>query len=84
MIKNKKRKRADTTIMFYKCELCNHVTTSRTSLTIHTRSSKHLLNNYDKHPNHEHDVEHYNGLLMNEKMDDFKLDEKMFDCIKDF
>ncbi len=29
-------------------------------------------------------MEHYNGLLMNENTDDFKLDEEMFDCIKYF
>jgi hypothetical protein len=83
MMENKKRKRADT-IMFYKCELCNHVTTSKTSLATHTRSVKHLMNNYDKHPNHEHDMCNYTGLLMNEKLDDFKLDEKMFACVIDF
>ena len=68
MMENKKRKRADN-IMFYKCHLCNHVTTSKTSLAIHTRSMKHLLNKYDKHPNHEHSMDDYIGLLMNEKLE---------------
>ena len=76
MMGNKKRKRADT-IMFYKCELCNHATTSKTSLATHTRSVKHLMNNYDKHPNHEHDMYDYIGLLMNEKLDDFIVNDEM-------
>ena len=80
---NNKRKRKDS-IMFYKCYVCNHVTTNRTCLTVHTRSLKHLINNYEKHKNHEHDIEDYNGLLINEKLDDFKVDEDMFDSMKDF
>jgi hypothetical protein len=80
MMENKKRKRADT-IMFYKCELCNHVTTSKTSLAIHTRSVKHLMNNYDKHENHENDMYDYIGLLMNEKLDDFIVNDEMMKSI---
>ena len=67
--------------MFYKCHLCNHVTTSKTSLAIHTRSMKHLLNNYDKHPNHEHSMDDYIGLLMNEKLDDFIITDDMMKII---
>jgi hypothetical protein len=79
---NKKRKRKDS-IMFYKCDLCNHVTTSRASLTVHTRSLKHLIN-YEKHKNYEHDIVHYNGLLLNEKLDDFEISDEMLNSMKDF
>jgi hypothetical protein len=68
---NNKRKRKDS-IMFYKCYLCNHVTTSR------------ARNNYEKHKNHEHDIEHYNGLLLNEKLDDFTVNGDMLNSMKDF
>ena len=77
---NNKRKRKDS-IKFYKCYVCNHVSTSRARLTGHTRTINHLINNYGKHKNHEHDIEHYNGLLMNEKLDDFTVDEDMMKII---
>jgi hypothetical protein len=69
-MKNKKRKRSDT-IEFYKCYICDHVTTNKSSMNAHTRSLKHLIKNYEKHPNHEDDIDDYIGLLMNEKLDDF-------------
>ncbi len=80
---NNKRKRKDS-IKFYKCYVCNHVSTSRARLTGHTRTINHLINNYGKHKNHEHDIEHYNGLLMNEKLDDFTVNEDMLNSLKDF
>jgi hypothetical protein len=80
MMENKKRKRADN-IRYYKCYLCNYVTTNKTSLSIHTRSSKHLINNYDMHKNHETDMHDYIGLLMNEKLNDFVVCDEMMGSI---
>ncbi len=70
---NNKRKRKDS-IMFYKCDLCNHVTTSRASLTMHTRSLKHLINNYEKHKNHEHDIDDYIGRIINDRGNSINLE----------
>ncbi len=51
---------------------------------MNTRSLKHLINNYEKHKNLEHDIEHYNGLLLNEKLDDFEISDEMLNSMKDF
>ena len=80
---NNKRKRKDN-IIYYKCDLCSHLTTNKNSFNIHTKSIKHLLNNYEKHKNHETDIDDYIGLLMNQKIDEWDIDEKMRDDIKNF
>jgi hypothetical protein len=68
----KKRKRVNN-IIYYKCFLCSHITTNKSSMKSHSESIKHLINNYEKHPNHETDINDYIGLLMNEKINDFEI-----------
>ncbi len=46
-MENKKRKRTNN-IVFYKCFLCEHVTTNKSSMSAHCESVKHLINNFEK------------------------------------